>query len=41
MDKINQRNADELRVGAGQVAAAVALLDEGASVRFIARYRKE
>jgi uncharacterized protein len=41
MDKINQRIADELRVGAGQVAAAVALLDEGATVPFIARYRKE
>ncbi|MCC7252499.1 Tex family protein [Hyphomicrobium sp.] len=41
MDKINQRIADELRVGTGQVAAAVALLDEGATVPFIARYRKE
>src|SRR5688572_26464697 len=41
MDKINQRIADELRVGAAQVAAAVALLDEGATVPFIARYRKE
>lgn len=41
MDKINQRIADELRVGSGQVAAAVALLDEGATVPFIARYRKE
>jgi uncharacterized protein len=41
MDKINQRIADELRVAAGQVAAAVALLDEGATVPFIARYRKE
>jgi len=41
MDKINQRIADELHVGAGQVAAAVALLDEGATVPFIARYRKE
>lgn len=41
MDKINQRIADELSVGAGQVAAAVALLDEGATVPFIARYRKE
>jgi uncharacterized protein len=41
MDKINQRIADELRVGAGQVAAAVGLLDEGATVPFIARYRKE
>ena len=41
MDKINQRIADELRVGAPQVAAAVGLLDEGATVPFIARYRKE
>jgi uncharacterized protein len=41
MDKINQRIADELHVGSGQVAAAVALLDEGATVPFIARYRKE
>jgi uncharacterized protein len=41
MDKINQRIADELRVGATQVAAAVTLLDEGATVPFIARYRKE
>jgi uncharacterized protein len=41
MDKINQRIADELSVGVGQVAAAVALLDEGATVPFIARYRKE
>ncbi len=41
MDKINQRIADELSAGVGQVAAAVALLDEGATVPFIARYRKE
>ena len=41
MDKINQRIADELRVGAAQVTAAVGLLDEGATVPFIARYRKE
>ena len=33
--------ARELTVGEGQVAAAVQLLDEGASVPFIARYRKE
>ncbi len=33
--------AQELGVGASQVAAAVALLDEGATVPFIARYRKE
>ena len=39
--KINQLIAKELQVGAHQVAAAVALLDEGATVPFIARYRKE
>ena len=39
--KIIQLIADELKVGAHQVAAAVALLDEGATVPFIARYRKE
>ena len=41
MDKINQRIATELGVGVGQVAAAVELLGEGATVPFIARYRKE
>jgi uncharacterized protein len=41
MDKINQRIAAELSVGVGQVAAAVELLGEGATVPFIARYRKE
>jgi len=41
MDKINQRIATELGVGIGQVAAAVDLLGEGATVPFIARYRKE
>jgi uncharacterized protein len=39
--KITQLIAIELSVGAHQVAAAVALLDEGATVPFIARYRKE
>jgi protein Tex len=33
--------AKELGVGSHQVAAAVALLDEGSTVPFIARYRKE
>jgi len=33
--------AKELGVGGSQVAAAVALLDEGSTVPFIARYRKE
>jgi uncharacterized protein len=41
MDKINQRIAAELGVAVGQVAAAVELLGEGATVPFIARYRKE
>ena len=39
--KIVQLIAKELGVAANQVAAAVALLDEGATVPFIARYRKE
>ena len=39
--KIVQAIAKELNVGGTQVAAAVALLDEGATVPFIARYRKE
>jgi len=33
--------AQELSVGSSQIAAAVALLDSGATVPFIARYRKE
>jgi uncharacterized protein len=40
MDAI-QRIAEELSVNAKQVKAAVLLLDEGATVPFIARYRKE
>ena len=39
--KINQVIANELNVRVEQVAAAVVLLDEGATVPFIARYRKE
>src|SRR5437870_7895389 len=39
--KIVQIIANELSVGLPQVGAAVALLDEGATVPFIARYRKE
>jgi uncharacterized protein len=39
--RIVQMIAAELGVEARQVAAAVALLDEGATVPFIARYRKE
>jgi protein Tex len=41
MDKINQRIATELAVSPQQVTAAVELLGEGATVPFIARYRKE
>ena len=38
---IEQRLAAELNVRPAQVAAAVSLIDEGATVPFIARYRKE
>ncbi|MCC7547100.1 MAG: helix-hairpin-helix domain-containing protein [Burkholderiales bacterium] len=38
---IEQRIAVELGVRAAQVSAAVSLIDEGATVPFIARYRKE
>jgi len=38
---ISQRIAEELAVREAQVAATVALLDGGATVPFIARYRKE
>jgi uncharacterized protein len=41
MDQINARIAQELNVATTQVAAAVELLGEGATVPFIARYRKE
>lgn len=41
MHTILSRIASELAVQEKQVAAAVALLDEGATVPFIARYRKE
>ena len=41
MITINSRLAAELQVKEHQVAAAVALLDEGSSVPFISRYRKE
>ena len=33
--------AEELRVPVSQVNAAIGLLDDGATVPFIARYRKE
>jgi uncharacterized protein len=38
---IPERIAKELSARANQVSAAIALLDEGATVPFIARYRKE
>ncbi|WP_182544222.1 Tex family protein [Halosaccharopolyspora lacisalsi] len=38
---VHHRIAEELGVGAGQVRATVELLDEGATVPFVARYRKE
>ncbi len=41
MDPIATKIAEELNVSPQQVAAAIALLDEGATVPFIARYRKE
>ena len=41
MDSINSRIAEELGVRPQQVEAAVSLLDEGSTVPFIARYRKE
>ncbi len=41
MESIFQRIATELNVKEQQVSAAVQLLDEGATVPFIARYRKE
>ncbi|HET8870405.1 MAG TPA: Tex family protein [Aquabacterium sp.] len=41
MDKILKQLADELKVRPAQVNAAVELLDGGATVPFIARYRKE
>jgi protein Tex len=41
MKPINRRIAEELGVRDQQVAAAVSLLDSGATVPFVARYRKE
>ena len=41
MQKIIAQIAQEIRVGVHQVQAAVELLDGGATVPFIARYRKE
>jgi protein Tex len=41
LPSIEQRLAQEVSAKPQQIAAAVALLDEGATVPFIARYRKE
>ena len=41
MTDLVQQLANELAVRPNQVTAAIALIDEGASVPFIARYRKE
>ena len=41
MQAIEQRIAQELGVRDGQVRSAVGLLDGGATVPFVARYRKE
>src|SRR5215475_11093781 len=41
MKPIDLRIAEELGVRAHQVAAAISLLDSGATVPFVARYRKE
>ncbi|PWK58015.1 Tex family protein [Roseicyclus mahoneyensis] len=40
-DRINRQIAAEIGASAGQVAAAAGLLDEGSTVPFVARYRKE
>lgn len=41
LPSVEQRLAQELSAKPSQVAAAIALMDEGATVPFIARYRKE
>lgn len=41
MKSISQRIAEELEINAQQVVSTVELLDDGATVPFIARYRKE
>ena len=38
---INKKLAEELNVKVSQVEAAVGLIDEGCTIPFIARYRKE
>lgn len=39
--KIDEKIASELSVSLNQVASAITLIDEGATIPFIARYRKE
>ena len=41
MNNINQTIANEINAKSSQIEAAIKLLDEGATVPFIARYRKE
>jgi Transcriptional accessory protein len=41
MESIVRQLAEEIRISEAQVRAAVGLLDGGATVPFIARYRKE
>ena len=41
MQSISQTIALEIKASTQQVVAAVALIDEGATIPFIARYRKE
>jgi uncharacterized protein len=41
MQKITRQLADEIKISEAQVRSAVELLDDGATVPFIARYRKE
>ena len=41
MNKINNTIAQELQIKESQVEAAVKLIDEGNTIPFIARYRKE
>ncbi len=41
IQSVEQRIAEELSVQQWQVAAAIGLLDDGATVPFVARYRKE
>ena len=41
MNKINNTIAQELEIKESQVEAAVKLIDEGNTIPFIARYRKE